>query len=43
MAVKNVFEVEQNDELNRASIFTVSYQDKENKRKHCFLESIISL
>lgn len=43
MAVRNAFEVERKDELERASIFTVSYQNKENKRKHCFLESIISL
>lgn len=42
-AVRNAFEVERKDELERASIFTVSYQNKENKRKHCFLESIISL
>ena len=43
MAVRNAFAVERKDELNRASIFTVSYQDKENKRKYCFLGSIISL
>ena len=41
MAVKNVFEVERNDELNRASIFTVCYQDKENKRKTKLLSYLV--
>lgn len=31
MAVRNAFEVERKDELNRASIFTVSYRIRKTK------------